>query len=122
MEAKLQGVFAPISTPFFENGDVNYEGLAFNVKRYAAAGLDGYLALGSNGENKSLTNDEKLKVLKTIIDNKGEGQVVMAGCIFESTFETIMMAKEITVPRKENTTPMPRARWAWPELAMGWPS
>ena len=95
MEEKLCGVFAPISTPFFADGGVDYEGLAKNVKRYAAAGLKGYLALGSNGENKSLTNDEKLKVLKTIIDNKGEGQVVMAGCIFESTFETIMMAKEM---------------------------
>ena len=95
METKLQGVFAPITTPFYDNGDVNYEGLAKNVHRYAEAGLKGYLALGSNGENKSLLNDEKLKVLKTIIDNKGEGQVVMAGCIFESTFESIMMAKEM---------------------------
>lgn len=94
MEEKLRGVFAPISTPFFTDGAVDYEGLASNVKRYAAAGLTGYLALGSNGENKSLTNDEKIHVLKTIIDNRGEGQVVMAGCIFESTYETIMMAKE----------------------------
>jgi len=95
METKLMGVFAPIATPFFEDGAVDYEGLAYNVKKYAEAGLKGYLALGSNGENKSLTNDEKLLVLKTIIDNKGEGQVVMAGCIFESTFETIAMAKEM---------------------------
>ncbi len=95
MEQKLMGVFAPISTPFFENGDVDYAGLASNVKRYAASGLKGYLALGSNGENKSLTNDEKLKVLKTIIDNKGADQVVMAGCIFESTMETIAMGKEM---------------------------
>lgn len=95
MEAKLMGVFAPISTPFTAAGEVDYAGLAFNVKRYAAAGLKGYLALGSNGENKSLTNDEKLAVLKTIMDNKGADQVVMAGCIFESTYETILMAKEM---------------------------
>jgi len=95
MEKKLQGVFAPIGTPFLDNEEVNYEGLAKNVKYYAAAGLHGFLALGSNGENKSLTNDEKLKVLKTIIDNKGAGQTVMAGCIFESTRETIDMAHEM---------------------------
>lgn len=95
MEQKLMGVFAPISTPFFENGEVDYAGLASNVKRYAVSGLKGYLALGSNGENKSLTNEEKLKVLKTIIDNKGQDQVVMAGCIFESTMETIAMGKEM---------------------------
>ena len=55
--------------------------------------LKGYLALGSNGENKSLTNSEKEKVLETIIKNKGTDQVVMAGCIFESTKETIEFAK-----------------------------
>jgi len=55
--------------------------------------LKGYLALGSNGENKSLTNEEKEKVLKTIIKNKHKDQVVMAGCIFESTRETIEFAK-----------------------------
>lgn len=95
MEEKLRGVFAPISTPFTKSGEVDYEGLASNVRRYAKAGLKGYLALGSNGENKSLTNDEKLKVLETIIKNKGEDQVVMAGSIFESTFETIQMAKKM---------------------------
>jgi 4-hydroxy-2-oxoglutarate aldolase len=95
MEEKLRGVFAPITTPFLDNGEVDYDGLACNVHAYANAGLKGYLALGSNGENKSLTNDEKLKVLETTITNKGKGQVVMAGCIFESTFETIQMAKKM---------------------------
>lgn len=95
MEQKLMGVFVPISTPFTKDGNIDYNGLAHNVKRYAAAGLKGYLALGSNGENKSLLTDEKLKVLKTIIDNKGDWQIVMSGCIFESTFETILMAKEM---------------------------
>lgn len=95
MEKKLMGVFAPISTPFTADGYVDCEGLAKNVKHYAAAGLKGYLALGSNGENKSLSNGEKLRVLETIVQNKGEGQAVMAGCIFESTMETIEMGKEM---------------------------
>jgi 4-hydroxy-2-oxoglutarate aldolase len=93
MDTNLMGVFAPITTPFDEKGAVAYDKLIDNMKFYAASGLKGYLALGSNGENKSLTNSEKEKVLSTIIKNKGANQVVMTGCIFESTFETIEFAK-----------------------------
>ena len=93
MEKKLMGVFAPITTPFDEKGEVAYDKLKENMKFYAKSRLKGYLALGSNGENKSLTNSEKEKVLETIIKNEGSHQVVMAGCIFESTRETIEFAK-----------------------------
>jgi 4-hydroxy-2-oxoglutarate aldolase len=95
VEKKLMGIFAPISTPFTPDGEVDYKGLESNVGAYAAAGIKGYLALGSNGENKSLTNDEKLKALEVITKAKDPGQTVMAGCIFESTFETVYMARKM---------------------------
>jgi len=55
--------------------------------------LKGYLALGSNGENKSLNENEKEKVLKTIVNKKNENQIIMAGCIYESTKHTVEFAK-----------------------------
>ena len=88
----LRGVFAPITTPFLANETVDYDGLEQNMRVYAQSGIEGYLALGSNGENKSLFADEKLKVLEVIVKNKSDGQRVMAGCIAESTSETIYMA------------------------------
>ena len=94
MNNKLKGVFAPIVTPFDKDGKVAYEALENNMKKYAVSGINGYLALGSNGENKSLSNTEKEKVLKIIIDNKGSDQIVMAGCIFESTMEAIEFAQK----------------------------
>ena len=100
MNEKLMGVFAPITTPFKEDGAVDYAGLEKNMAFYAKSGIKGYLALGSNGENKNLTNDEKEKVLKTIVRNKGKNQVVMAGCIFESTYETILYAKKFEKDRR----------------------
>ena len=60
----MAGVFAPISTPFDDDEEVDYEGLRFNLERYAESGLLGYLALGSNGENRSLTEEEKIRVLR----------------------------------------------------------
>lgn len=94
MNNKLKGVFAPITTPFEKDGKVAYEALKANMKKYAASGIHGYLALGSNGENKSLTMSEKEAVLKIIIDNKAPDQIVMSGCIFESTMEAIEFAKK----------------------------
>ena len=107
MNNKLMGVFAPITTPFLSDGGVDYKGLEQNVKFYAQSGIKGYLAIGSNGENKSLTNDEKLKVLEVIMKNKGEDQTVMAGCIFESTLETINMAKKMEAYKPEFLTLLP---------------
>jgi 4-hydroxy-2-oxoglutarate aldolase len=93
MNKKLMGVFAPITTTFNKDGEVSYSDLEKNMEFYSGSKLKGYLALGSNGENKSLDNKEKEKVLKTIIDNKDTNQTVMAGCLFESTKETIEFAK-----------------------------
>lgn len=95
MDKYLKGVFAPITTPFLRDESVDYKGLKNNMQKYAKSGIAGYLALGSNGENKSLTNEEKLEVLKVIVQNKSKSQVVMAGCIFESTIETVFYAKKM---------------------------
>jgi 4-hydroxy-2-oxoglutarate aldolase len=85
---KLAGVFAPISTPFLDSEEVDYDGLRFNMERYAASGILGYLALGSNGENRSLTEDEKLKVLGTVVRHKRPDQVVMAGATYDAQRDT----------------------------------
>jgi 4-hydroxy-2-oxoglutarate aldolase len=84
----LTGVFVPISTPFSEDEEVDLGALRFNVEYYAASGVKGYLALGSNGENRSLTEEEKLRVLETILSHKGRGQVVMAGATYDAQRDT----------------------------------
>ena len=85
---KLAGVFVPISTPFRDDEEVDYDALRFNLERYAASGVLGYLALGSNGENRSLTEEEKLRVLDTIVRHKGARQVVMAGATYDAQRDT----------------------------------
>ncbi len=88
LAAQLGGVFAPISTPFDEREEVDYQALRFNLEFYAHAGLRGYLALGSNGENRSLSEEEKLRVLETIVKYKAPNQVVMAGATYDAQRET----------------------------------
>ncbi len=85
--AKLAGVFAPICTPFAANEDVDHGALRFNLARYAETGILGYLALGSNGENRSLAEDERRHVLDVVVRHKGAGQVVLAGAAYDGQRE-----------------------------------
>jgi 4-hydroxy-2-oxoglutarate aldolase len=85
---KMSGVFAPISTPFDHSEDVDYDALKFNLERYAVTGLQGYLALGSNGENRSLTEEERLRVLATIVERRGARQIVMACATYDAQRDT----------------------------------
>jgi 4-hydroxy-2-oxoglutarate aldolase len=80
-------VFAPICTPFDENEDVDRDALRFNLARYATSGILGYLALGSNGENRSLAEDEKLGVLDDVVRHKAPAQVVLAGAAYDGQRE-----------------------------------
>ncbi len=79
----LAGVFAPICTPFREDEDFDPGALRENLARYAASGIHGYLTLGSNGENRSLSEEERLEVLDVVVRHRGAGQVVMAGATYD---------------------------------------
>jgi 4-hydroxy-2-oxoglutarate aldolase len=92
MNHKLQGVFCPLTTPFRPDGTLALYELEQNVKKYASTRVSGYLILGSNGENKSVRAEEKKRVIKTVIGNKGKNQTAMVASIFESTGETIEFA------------------------------
>ena len=62
----LSGVFAPLTTPF-DGDEVDYDGLERNLERLNATGLKGYFALGTNGEFKSLSVEERFKVLEVVV-------------------------------------------------------
>jgi 4-hydroxy-2-oxoglutarate aldolase len=86
---RITGVMPPMITPFLENGDVDLEGFAENVRKWNKTGLAGYLVNGSNSETAYLTEDEKIELLRLTVKNAGEGRHVMAGTGMESTRETI---------------------------------
>jgi 4-hydroxy-2-oxoglutarate aldolase len=93
LTAKLCGVFAPISTPFAEDESLDLDALRYNLEIYAQTQLQGYMAIGSNGENKSLTESEKLRVLGTVVQHKGPDKVVMAGAAYDAQRDTEQFLK-----------------------------
>jgi 4-hydroxy-2-oxoglutarate aldolase len=86
----LHGIFPPITTPFVE-GNVAYDKLADNIAKWNQTGLGGYVAFGSNGEYVYLSEDEKLNVVKTVVQSAAPGMNVIAGTGCESTWQTIQL-------------------------------
>lgn len=88
MGSALAGIYAPICTPFAADESLDLEALRFNMARYAESGIHGYLAIGSNGENRALSEEERRQVLEVVVRHKGPGQLVMAGATYDAQRDT----------------------------------
>ena len=90
---KLTGVFPPVMTPFFPDGKIDYDGLKFNIEKMNQAKLGGYMPLGSNGEFRSLMDEEAMEVLRIVTRTKTPDKTLMAGTGRESAYATIEFTK-----------------------------
>jgi 4-hydroxy-2-oxoglutarate aldolase len=86
---KLSGIFAPITTPFAEDGSVAYGRLRENIALYNKTGLAGYVPNGSTSESVLLRWEEVYKVWETVKDSAFAEKILIAGTGAESTAETI---------------------------------
>ncbi len=89
----LSGVYPPMATPFRDD-EILFDGLAENVKKMNNTRLRGYFVCGTNGEFKSLSVDERLRVIETVVRHAAQDKVIMAGTAAESTKETIEITKQ----------------------------
>jgi 4-hydroxy-2-oxoglutarate aldolase len=89
----LNGIFPPITTPFIDE-KVALDRLAFNIERWNRTGLKGYVVLGSNGEYVALSEEEKRKVVDTVVQSAGSKMQVIAGTGCESTAETVRLTED----------------------------
>lgn len=90
----LSGIFSPMCTPFTDD-KVDLKKVRENIEKMNASGLLGYFVLGTNGEYKSLTGEEKIQVLDTVLKHASSDKVIMAGTGGESTYKTIELTKKV---------------------------
>jgi 4-hydroxy-2-oxoglutarate aldolase len=86
----LNGVFAPICTPFHENGEVHCDALRQNLAKYIRAGLRGFVVAGSTGEAPLLSIDEKQQLFECVRE-AANNSVLIAGTGAESVRETLAL-------------------------------
>lgn len=89
----IKGIMPPVTTPFV-NGEVAYDKLTENIKRWNKTGLSGYVVMGSNGESAYLTREEKLKLVETTKRDLASGMVLLAGTGSDSIRETVALSND----------------------------
>ncbi len=104
---EFKGVFTAIVTPF-SNGSVDYEKLTELVKIQVDADIEGIVPVGTTGESPTLTVDEHLKIIETVIAAASEKCKIIAGTGANSTAEAVhltKMAKSIGADATLQVTP-----------------
>lgn len=94
-KAKIaHGIIAAMVTPMDDQGNVNYDELRNQVNRQIVSGISGVFTLGTNGEGYILDHDEKIKVMKAVIEETNHRVPVYVGTGCVSTDETIELSKQ----------------------------
>ena len=89
----LSGIFPPITTPFYPDGEVYYKKIESNVERYSRTPVAGIVVQGSTGEAILLSDQERRDVLKAAIAAAAPHKVMVAGTGIESAQETLRLTE-----------------------------
>src|SRR5574337_1023802 len=87
----LSGIFPPITTPFYPEGNLYLKKLEHNVERYSKTPVAGIVVLGSTGEAILLSDEERRQALKTAREAAANNKVLIAGTGVESAAETLKL-------------------------------
>ena len=86
------GVFPAMCTPFDDEGAIDFETLQTDARRLEAAGIDGLVPVGSTGESATLTHDEHIEVVETVVAAVDDVPVI-AGTGSNNTREALELSE-----------------------------
>ncbi|WP_216616093.1 4-hydroxy-tetrahydrodipicolinate synthase [Mycolicibacterium fortuitum] len=80
-------------TPFKPDGSLDLDAAARLANRLVDAGCDGLVLSGTTGESPTTTGDEKLALLRTVLEAVGDRARIIAGAGSYDTAHSVHMAK-----------------------------
>ncbi len=89
----LQGVIAPLTTPFRPDLSLDLAGLKKNVAYLLEKGVKTFLCCGSTGEFPSLSDDERRAVITAAVEAAGGRGWVLAGVAHSSLPAAVELAR-----------------------------
>lgn len=89
----FHGSLVAIVTPMRAGGDIDFQSLRKLVDWHIENGTDGIVATGTTGESATLEIDERMAVIKTIVEQVARRVPVIAGTGSNSTQQTIQLTR-----------------------------
>jgi 4-hydroxy-tetrahydrodipicolinate synthase len=93
MTTQLRGVLTALSTPFDQDEAIDLAALRRVVDRSVEAGVDGVVAAGSTGEVGSLSAEERLLLIDTVVEQTAGRVPVIAQTGATTTAEAIRLSR-----------------------------
>ena len=93
MMAIFEGAGVALITPFYENGEVNYNKLEELLEEQIAGGTDAIISCGTTGESSTMSHEEHIEVIRFTCQVVKERIPVIAGTGSNSTREAIHLSK-----------------------------
>ena len=90
-----KGIYAPLPTPFDEEGGLDLSALRRNLDAWARSPLDGLVLCGSNGELPFLDPQERVLVTRTVRDHLGDRFPLVVGAHLPTTRGTLDLADRL---------------------------
>ncbi|MGL4365524.1 MAG: 4-hydroxy-tetrahydrodipicolinate synthase [Cetobacterium sp.] len=90
----FKGSGVALITPFNEDMSVNYLEISKLVEYHCANSTDALIILGTTGEASTLTDDEKIKIVETVLDVNKKRLPIIVGAGSNNTKQAIEMSKK----------------------------
>jgi len=87
------GLGVAIVTPFLQNGDVDYNCLKQLVNHFINSSVDYLVALGTTSESPTLTDEEKHKIVHTVVETNQNRVPIIVGMGGTSTHHIVQQFK-----------------------------
>jgi len=89
----LTGSLVALVTPMDADGQINYSALRKLVDWHIEQGTDGLVAVGTTGESPTVSVDEHIEIVKTVVEQAAGRVPVIAGTGANSTREAIILSE-----------------------------
>ena len=91
--ARLGTLLTAMVTPFGADGSVDTAAAAALAQHLVDAGCDGLVVSGTTGESPTTSDEEKLLLLRTVLEAVGDRARVIAGAGTYDTAHSVRLAK-----------------------------